>query len=69
MVRWAMALVLACAATVVLAADADPDRRVETVQFAQGETSVLINAVLQGRNYVDYQVRGGANQTLSVTLK
>ena len=69
MVRWAMALVLACAATVVLAADADPDRRVETVQFAQGETSVLINAVLQGRNYVDYQVRGGANQTLGVTLK
>jgi hypothetical protein len=29
-----MALVLACAATVVLAADVDPDRRVETVQFA-----------------------------------
>ena len=69
MVRWAMALVLACAATVVLAAEVDPDRRVETVQFAQGETSVLINAVLQGRNYVDYQVRGGANQTLGVSLK
>jgi hypothetical protein len=69
MVRWAMALVLACAATVVLAAEVDPDRRVETVQFAQGEISVAISAVLQGRNYVDYQIRGGANQTLGVTLK
>lgn len=69
MVWWAVALVLACVATVVLPADVDPDRRVETVQFAQGEISVAIYAVLERHQYVDYQVRGGANQTLSVTLK
>ena len=79
--RCAGALVLAGAAMAVAAATtpaapvaavapiAPSSSRVETVQFAKGATTVAISGELKGDQYVDYRVRGGANQTLAVTLK
>lgn len=52
-----------------LAAAAEPDRRTEQVTFAKGASSRVIKGQLKGREYVDYQLRAGAGQTLTVTLK
>jgi hypothetical protein len=51
------------------AASADPDRRSERVQFAKGATSTVIKGQVKGDHYIDYQVRAGAGQTLSVEMK
>ncbi|MGA8880480.1 MAG: hypothetical protein WCC44_05435 [Azonexus sp.] len=51
------------------ATSADPDRRSEAVHFAKGATSTVIKGQVKGYRYVDYQVRAGAGQTLSVELK
>lgn len=67
--RYAGALLMAGAAMAVAAATATPGNRVETVQFAKGANTVAISGDLKGDQYVDYRVRGGANQTLAVTLK
>jgi len=64
---WVGVLALAGAAMTVSAADAD--RRVEAVQFAKDSNKTAISGVLKGDQYVDYKVRGGAGQTLSVALK
>jgi len=48
---------------------ADPDRRSERVHFAKGATSTVIKGQVKGYHYVDYQVRAGAGQTLSVGLE
>jgi hypothetical protein len=45
------------------------DRRTERVHFAKGATSTVIKGQVKGYHYVDYQVRAGAGQTLSVELK
>lgn len=50
-------------------AAAEPERRMERVEFAKGAASKVIKGQLKGREYVDYQLRAGAGQTLSVTLK
>ncbi|HET9702296.1 MAG TPA: hypothetical protein VFP70_15385, partial [Burkholderiales bacterium] len=50
-------------------AAAEPERRTERVEFAKGAASKVIQGQLKGREYVDYQLRAGAGQTLSVTLK
>lgn len=69
MARCAGALLLAGAALTVAAATAPAGNRVETVQFTKGATTVAISGELKGDQYVDYRLRGGANQTLAVTLK
>lgn len=51
------------------AADAPPAGRIERVQFARDTATTVFTGQLKGDQYVDYQVRGGANQTLTVTLK
>ena len=51
------------------AASADPERRSERVQFAKGATSTVIKGQIKGYQYVDYRLRAGAGQTLSVELK
>lgn len=56
-------------AGVSVAAGADPDRRTERVRFAAGATSTVIKGEIRGRQYVDYRLRAGAGQTLSVTLE
>ena len=55
--------------SVVGNASADPDRRSERVHFAKGATSTVIKGQVKGYRYIDYQVRAGAGQTLSVELK
>ena len=51
------------------AASADPERRSERVHFAKGAMSTVIKGQVKGYHYVDYQVRAGAGQTLSVEMK
>jgi hypothetical protein len=48
---------------------ADPERRSERVHFTKGATSTVIKSQIKGYHYVDYQVRAGAGQTLSVEMK
>jgi len=67
--RWTGALVLAGAAIATLAAETDPKHRVEPVRLAKDTGKAAISGVLKGDQYVDYRVRGGAGQTLVVTLK
>lgn len=62
------ALIFAAAQPAV-AAEAPPAGRIEKVQFANGATATAIRGELKGEQYVDYQVRGGAGQTLTVALK
>lgn len=52
-----------------VAAEAPPAGRVEKVQFANGAATTAIRGELKGEQYVDYQLRGGAGQTLTVALK
>jgi hypothetical protein len=51
------------------AASTDPDHRAERVRFAKGATSTVIKGQIKGDRYIDYQVRAGAGQTLSVEMK
>jgi hypothetical protein len=50
-------------------ASADPYRRIEAVHFTKGATSTVIKGQVKGDNFVDYHLRAGAGQTLSVELK
>ena len=54
---------------VVDTATADSNIRTERVQFAKGATSAIIKGHLKGYSDVDYLVRGGAGQTITVSLK
>jgi hypothetical protein len=51
------------------AASADPERRSDRVHFAKGATSTVIKGQIKGYHYVDYHLRAGAGQTLSVEMK
>jgi hypothetical protein len=48
---------------------AEDEIRIERVQFAKGATSAVIKGRLKGYSGVDYLVRGGAGQTINVSLK
>jgi hypothetical protein len=70
--QWACALWLSGTTMVAMAAEGmppDPDRRVQTVTFAKGETSKTLSGRIRGREYVDFLVAAGAGQRLAVTLK
>ena len=67
--RYASALVLSGAAMAAFAATPESGHRVETVQFAKDSNKAAISGALKGDQYVDYKVRSGAGQTLTVTLK
>lgn len=62
-------LLLALAIAVGAVHAAAQDGRSERVHFAGGASSKLIKGKIQGYHYVDYLVRAGAGQTLSVALK
>ncbi|MBL8421024.1 MAG: hypothetical protein JNK92_10340 [Dechloromonas sp.] len=47
----------------------DPERRSERVHFAKGATATVIKGQIKGYQYVDYRLRAGAGQTLSVEMK
>jgi heat shock protein HslJ len=55
------------AATV--AAAADTDRSVKPVRFAKGKTATVIKDRIVGRHYIDYTLRAGAGQRMTVSLK
>ena len=48
---------------------ADKGIRTERVQFAKGATSAVIKGRVKGYSDVDYLVRAGAGQTITVSLK
>jgi heat shock protein HslJ len=47
----------------------DKERTVKPVKFAPGTTSTVIKGRITGYNYVDYQLRAAAGQTMTVSLK
>jgi hypothetical protein len=63
-----LSLIAGSAAGFAPAQAADAIRQ-ETVQFAKGASEATIKGVLKGDQTVDYRVRAGAGQTLTVALK
>jgi hypothetical protein len=63
-----LSLIAALAVEIAPAVAAEAIRK-ETVQFAQGASEAKIKGVLRGDQTVDYRVRAGAGQTLTVALK
>ena len=57
------------AAAAAGAAAADEERVVKPVQFAKGKRSAVIRDRVVGRHYIDYQLRAGAGQRLTISLK
>jgi heat shock protein HslJ len=51
------------------AAAVDNERIVKPVQFAKGKSSAGIRDRIVGRHYIDYQVRAGAGQRMTLSLK
>lgn len=47
----------------------DKDRSVKPVQFAKSKSSSVIHDRVVGRQYIDYQLRAGAGQRMTVSLK
>jgi hypothetical protein len=63
-----LAMMAAAVAGFAPAQAADAIRK-ETVQFAKGASEATVKGVLKGDQTVDYRVRAGAGQTLTVALK
>lgn len=51
------------------AAAADTERVVKPVQFAKGKSSAVIRDRIVGYHYIDYQLRAGTGQRMTVSLK
>jgi len=67
-----VSIVLVCIflhAVVVTATAAEQGTRTERVQFKKGSTSAVIKGQVKGYSDVDYLVRAGAGQTITVSLK
>lgn len=47
----------------------DKDRLVKPVHFAKGKSEAVIRGRIVGRQYVDYELRAGAGQRMTVSLK
>jgi hypothetical protein len=60
-------LAAALCATVATAAIAAPSSR--TVQFAKGASSATLKGSIEGYDYMDYRLRAGAGQTMTVSMK
>ncbi len=52
----------------VLAAEANGERSIKPIRFAEGKTEAVIEGRIQGRAYVDHTLRAAAGQTLSLQL-
>jgi hypothetical protein len=62
-----VSMLLLC--VVVTLRAAETGIRTERVKFAKGATSAVIKGQVKGYGYVDYLVRAGAGQTITVSLK
>ncbi|TLD44628.1 MAG: hypothetical protein FAZ92_03110 [Accumulibacter sp.] len=51
------------------AARQDSERIVRPVQFGKGSNSTVIGARIVGRQYIDYELRAGAGQRMTVSLE
>jgi len=67
--RHAVALVAACAALPLISARAAAGIRKQEVQFDAGTSATSISGQIHGDGDVDYLVRAGAGQTLTVSFK
>lgn len=56
-------------ASSVGAASPERERSVKPLVFAKGKHSTTISGSIKGNHYVDYQMRAGAGQTITVRLK
>lgn len=56
-------------ATHAWSADGGTERRVQAVSFAKGQSAASLKGRIAGQQYVDYTLRAGAGQTLSVSLE
>ena len=65
--RLMIAAVLGMGAAPLAAEDAE--RSVRQVRFAAGTSATTLKDSVQGRKYVDYQLRAGAGQVLKVSMK
>lgn len=66
----AIAVVFILAHPVVgIATPAEQSTRTERVKFAKGSTSAVVKGQVKGSGDVDYLVRAGAGQTITVSLK
>jgi hypothetical protein len=48
---------------------AESGRTIKEVQFAKGSSTAVIKGRITGYNYVDYQLRAGAGQTMKVAMQ
>ncbi|MEE4605415.1 MAG: hypothetical protein V2J65_29320 [Desulfobacteraceae bacterium] len=70
MKTWLVAAITAVISMIAISAEADlQNHRQERVIFAKGASSATIKSQLKGDETVDYVLRAGAGQTLTVTLK
>jgi len=70
MKTWIVAAIAAVISVTTIPAAAElQNHRQERVTFAKGASSALIKGQLKGEETVDYVLRAGAGQTLTVTLK
>ena len=67
--RVAVPILIAFSAAVGITAHAADAIRQETIQFKTGSSEATIKGRLKGDQTVDYRVRAGAGQTLTVALK
>lgn len=59
---------LLCASMVLVPATAS-ERTVKPVQFPKGQSTTALKGSIQGRNFIDYQLRAGAGQRMTVQMK
>jgi len=67
--RCAALWLIAIATAAIAPANAADAIRRESVVFAKGSSEATINGALKGDQTVDYRVRAGAGQTLTIVLK
>lgn len=65
--KYWIAMLFAMLSAMVMAAS--NERAVKRVQFPQGEREVTIRGSIKSYNYIDYQLRAGAGQTMRISLK
>lgn len=56
-------------ATRAWSADGGTDHRVQSISFAKGQSAAALKGRITGQQHVDYTLRAGAGQTLSVSLE
>lgn len=64
-----VAILILCQAVIDTTIAAGADIRIERVQFKKGSTSAVMKGQVKGYGDVDYLVRAGAGQTITVSLK